>query len=46
MNTLSRWLLALAVGSLAGCASPPDPMDTQMACIQDLECRARLEHRH
>lgn len=46
MSAIRLWLLSLALLAFAGCASPADPMDTQMACIQDLECRARLEHRH
>jgi hypothetical protein len=40
------WLGLLALLAASACAAPGDPMDTQMQCIQDPECRARLQQRH
>ena len=40
---LASWLLALALAAAAGCAAPVDPVESQMLCVQDPECRARME---
>ena len=40
------WLGVLALLAASACAAPRDPMDTQMQCVQDPECWARLQHNH
>ena len=40
---LASALCALLLVAASGCAAPVDPVESQMLCVQDPECRARME---
>ncbi len=42
----SPWLWVFVCGALGACAAPVDPVERQFQCMEDPECRVRLEHRH